>query len=230
MVNTLSRDNLITSVTTDSQNTRKLIRNWIIALLTGATWVVWVNEAFDVSGRLGRFGSDRVSFLNEIIEAQSNTDTAHQNMDSNILYYTRKGVKNEAILNAFSTSLTKLDLIVEAYQSGKISENDILRYILWSSSRIVTEPGIQMVQVVEIDGKMQPENRWEFVTTPIGGSGLWSEFVTDVNNSTTTLYNLTFEKRSEGGWYFVKFSYEGHAYSIFVWFMQRPSPHLAATE
>ena len=97
-------------------------------------------------------------------------------------------------------SLTKLDVLVKLFSEGKISENDILYYVLASREEIVSGNGAYLVETISLNGKVLSDVKSDHLDMGVDLSrGFLDDVIHDNNNPVVRPRALTITPRPQGG-------------------------------
>ncbi|MCB9807000.1 hypothetical protein H6768_03880 [Candidatus Peribacteria bacterium] len=132
-----------------SSKVRSLFLRWGLPVIAGTTLIATA----DVPGRVARALQDRPEFLRETIRSYSDNNRFLEYQTRNHAYYISKGIVDADDNQKLTDSLTRLDILVQAFQEGTLTENDFLQHIFGTHERIVSEPGTYMDITVHNEDK-----------------------------------------------------------------------------
>ncbi len=82
--------------------------------------------------------------MRDTITSISDTEFFRNRMQINTVYFQSANVSNAEDIKRLAISLTNMDVLVQQFQSGQISESDILYHVFRGQERIVTTPGVYL--------------------------------------------------------------------------------------
>lgn len=182
-------------------------RSAVVTTLGGLVAATTLLTTTDVPGRVTRALEHRPDVLRKSISDFSDQNFLLHQQQANADYYLQKGITDPEDVEKLALSLTKLDILVNLYQSsGELTENDFLHHVTMTDERIVTEEGVALQSIISHEGQatLVPGNMFtEDLTT-----GFLLNLKTDANNPEKKRYNLQIHPRTQGGGYILSFEYE----------------------